>query len=547
MRDVAAIFTELARQRVIELFAGPGGYSEGLSMLGLKRQQAVGIEFEANACQTAEAAGHRRLKADVTALSPLEVACFYFPSTQGKITGFHASPPCQGFSMAGKGKGREDSELLLSALSLVAAGVHTAEQAIARVKEHAQDDKSHLSLEPLRWIVDLNPEWVTLEQVPAVLPLWEGYAEVLRAWGYSVATGNVQAEQYGVPQTRKRAILVASRVLEVQMPVPTHSKYYARTPDKLDAGLPKWVSMAEALGWGGHDLVGFPRKYDGRGEAVTLDGEEYRGRDLREGDLPAFVVTEKARSWDRFPQSATTNNSHPQQVRSIDAPAFTVTGSGRNVGWRFTGLEPKEVEYVNGTHEKAARRTADKPAPTVMFGARLNSVDWHLCPTNLRPNAAVRGMDQPAPTMAFGHETPRWVSPEELEEYRARLAAEVEPRVNNQSGTEFDLAWPADRPSPVVAGRDLVTMPGANANRFNGSTKSRNDGIRVTVEEAGVLQSFPADYPWKGTKTAKFQQVGNAVPPLLGARVALAALGCASVSVTLTNAQTITNPAATAA
>jgi DNA (cytosine-5)-methyltransferase 1 len=72
-----------------------------------------------------------------------------------------------------------------------------------------------------------------------------------------------------------------------------------------------------------------------------------------------------------------------------------------------------------------------------------------------------------------------------------------------------------DRPAPVIAGRGLVTMPGANANRFNGSTKSRNDGIRVSVEEAGVLQSFAPDYPWQGTKTKQHEQVGNAVPPLL--------------------------------
>lgn len=36
----------------------------------------------------------------------------------------------------------------------------------------------------------------------------------------------------------------------------------------------------------------------------------------------------------------------------------------------------------------------------------------------------------------------------------------------------------------------------------------------------GVLQGFPEDYPWQGTPTEQYRQIGNAVPPLLGQHVA---------------------------
>src|SRR5689334_16394927 len=95
----------------VDLFAGPGGWSEGLASLGFTE---LGIDNDAAACATAEAAGHARLQADIHALDPYE--------TVGEVAGLIGSPPCPGFSPAGKGLGRKDFELLLRAIDRIAEG-----------------------------------------------------------------------------------------------------------------------------------------------------------------------------------------------------------------------------------------------------------------------------------------------------------------------------------------------------------------------------------------------------------------------------------------
>jgi DNA (cytosine-5)-methyltransferase 1 len=48
---------------------------------------------------------------------------------------------------------------------------------------------------------------------------------------------------------------------------------------------------------------------------------------------------------------------------------------------------------------------------------------------------------------------------------------------------------------------------------------------RITVAEAGILQSFPVDYPWQGGRNSQYRQAGDAFPPLAAAHVLAAVTG----------------------
>lgn len=346
-----------------DLFAGAGGWDLAAASLGI---HARGVENMPAARATRAAAGLTTVHDDVWTFRPDDTA-------QGLI----ASPPCQTFSQAGSGSGRKALDQVLSAIE---SDAHSSLDRLRDFGKTVGDERTGLVLTPLHFATQHPYQWLAWEQVPAVLPVWEACAVVLRELGWKVWTGMVHAEQYGVPQTRKRALLLGSLAHDVDHPAPTHSRFHSRTPERIDEGMQRWVSMAEAL---------------------------------------TFGLTRR--------------------------PSPTVTGGGTETG----GAEPIA---------KLARYTGRD--------------DWQ----------------------------PRWV-----------------PTFNDQSGTPFDHDWPSKRPATVVAGRDIVQNPGATANRFNGSTKSRNDGVRVTVPEAAVLQSFPADHPFQGNQGKQYLQVGNAIPPGMAA------------------------------
>ncbi|WP_042400020.1 DNA cytosine methyltransferase [Streptacidiphilus carbonis] len=520
----------------IDLFAGPGGWSEGIRRhLGITD---IGIEWDRSACLTRHAAGHLTIQADVATYPTRHMAHL--------LRGLIASPPCTLFSSAGKGTGRRVIDLLADGIRRlfrgddcrgeVIAAIHPvalAELREANAKKAPEKQRTDtqleaaagtdaacaaLVMEPARWIAELLAadgilEWVALEQVPAVQPLWDVYAEELRRLGWSAWTGKLNSADYGVPQTRTRAILIASRTRTVQPPAATH--YDPRRENALaDIGqdslfapeLPRWVSMAQALGWAAEQTV------NTRGDRKTSGGNEFSA------DRPSWALTEKTRSWILH-----TNRGHfradgeRQLVNPESQPAPTVT---TKTGEQWT--------LRNGNQPRAAVREADEPAPTMTFGNNAARVEWVLR-NNTNANACVRAMDEPAGTLFFGHRgnDVSWVlrSGQSVAGEGRAERSQDEPAVTITGRADL-CAWTQERPATTVCATNRIAPPGHRDRDPGGESQFASpETVRITVQEAAVPQSFPGDYPWQGTRTKQFEQVGNAVPPLLAAHVASAASG----------------------
>jgi DNA (cytosine-5)-methyltransferase 1 len=88
--------------------------------------------------------------------------------------------------------------------------------------------------------------------------------------------------------------------------------------------------------------------------------------------------------------------------------------------------------------------------------------------------------------------------------------------------------WTRKRPATTVLADPRISTPRAYRTSESRSAKEWpsqfEDAIRISVEEATVLQGFRADYPWQGSRSRCFLQIGNAVcPPVARLVVAAAA------------------------
>lgn len=523
----------------LDLFAGPGGWDIGARALGL---DPLGVEFDDSACLTRDVYGLHTHQGDVSLLDPTAFA---------PCDLLIASPPCPTFSSAGDQQGTLLVDLVVACARDLFAGhdrrVDAVEAAFAilsptaKTPERARRDAAMtlLVVEPLRWLLALRPEAAAFEQVPPVLPLWRMFAPLLERIGYRTWYGILNAADYGVPQTRRRAFLIASRVGRALPPTPTHCRGGSFS---LTGTLLPWISMAEALGWG---MTARPSV------TVAAGASRQGGPDPLDGGAGPRATIARERESSRWTQrSGQSVAGVGRAERTDDEPSVTIHGRADLIAFVPEALEERQAH--------GARGELHEPAPTITASIDNGNLRWtgdsEVILANRRDSAHQieehgerpnRSVDEPAPTLTG--ESYRWpwvvTNPEQLPLLHTNRGQDENgdrqqvdggrraPTVSGKAGGQ----WYWEAPSTTVAGDPRVTArthhehgeQGGGATSSEDARNGNYDGrssIRITIEEAATLQGFPPGYPWQGSRTKQFEQVGNAVPPPLAEAVLKALL-----------------------
>ncbi len=217
---------------VVSLFAGAGGSSLGYSMAGFR--ELLAVENNANALDTFRSnfPGIALFAGDIRALSS-ERALQLAGVSPGQLDLLDGSPPCQGFSTAGK--------------------------------RDSTDPRNRLFEEFVRLLAAFRPRTFVLENVAGLIrgPMRRLFVEMLlklRRTGYVMAVRLLDAMYFHVPQSRQRLVFIGIR------------QDLDRRPSHPGARSQP-LSLAQAIG----DL---PDNQDPRIDHVWLD-ESPAGRDTR--------------------------------------------------------------------------------------------------------------------------------------------------------------------------------------------------------------------------------------------------------------------------
>lgn len=179
---------------LVDFFAGCGGVSRGFAESGIAPVVAVDHDRDAAASYQLNFPSTAVIEKDIRDVRSQDVERS-LRSAGEAIRVFAGCAPCQPFAHHRNGKSARASD-------------------------------SRLLMEFLRFVDELRPELVFIENVPGIrLPsgvLAEFVSQLPSDYAYEHTV--VRGEEYGVPQARRRLVLIASRLGPVAMPSPTHGR-----------------------------------------------------------------------------------------------------------------------------------------------------------------------------------------------------------------------------------------------------------------------------------------------------------------------------------
>jgi len=196
---------------VIDLFAGAGGLSVGFENSGFK--SLLALDFDKDSCLTYQKnfSDTKVICGDILHISNDQLKKMVIDKVDVIIGG----PPCQGFSALGK-----------------------------RIQT---DPRNQLWREYLRIVKIFKPRIWVIENVPEILKSQE-FLEIkilANELGYKIDSKVLNAADYGVPQRRQRAVIVA--VLKSKFVYPEETHVNVNKKDLFNTHKSNWVTVKDAF------------------------------------------------------------------------------------------------------------------------------------------------------------------------------------------------------------------------------------------------------------------------------------------------------------